>query len=173
MTFNNTLVKTMEALDYLHYMTTLLTDIHTTVTRLTSGVHSLKEGVESFNEYMKVLANLEVNPLIVPLSELPCILLGIKDNINLHPWLALPDDPNDNIWAYYPIMWVSQIVMEGFLIEKSLQIDLYKVYNLPALYPDLEVQFSYVLEGEYLAILTSGLYAVMPTPNEILICLAS
>ena len=21
------------------------------------------------------------------------------------PWLALPDDPN-NIWAYYPIMWV-------------------------------------------------------------------
>ena len=32
---NNTLVKTMEALNYLCYMTTLLTDIHTTVTRLT------------------------------------------------------------------------------------------------------------------------------------------
>ena len=46
--FNNTLAKTMEALNYLHYMTTV-TDMPTTVT---SGVFSLKEGVESFYEYM-------------------------------------------------------------------------------------------------------------------------
>ena len=66
--FNNTLVKTVEALNYLDYMTTLLTDIHTTVTRLTLGVFCLKEGVESFYEYMWVLANHEVNPLTVPLQ---------------------------------------------------------------------------------------------------------
>ena len=48
LTFNNTLVKTMEALSYLCYITTLLTDIHTTVTRLTLGVLSLKEGVNHF-----------------------------------------------------------------------------------------------------------------------------
>ena len=35
--FNNTLVETMEALNYSCYMTTLRTDIHTTITRLTSG----------------------------------------------------------------------------------------------------------------------------------------
>ena len=57
LTFNNTLVKTMEALNYLCYMTTFLTDICTKVTRLTSGVFSLKEGVESFYEYMWLLAN--------------------------------------------------------------------------------------------------------------------
>ena len=93
----------------------------------------------------------------------------------------MPDDPNDNIWAYYPIVWVSPAVMEGFLIvilliphiDKSLQKDLYKVYNLPALHPDLKVQISYVLEGEYLAISTSGMYTVMPTAHEICICLAS
>ena len=44
--FNNTLVKTMEVLNYLHYMTTLLTDILKTVTGLTSGVLSLEVGVE-------------------------------------------------------------------------------------------------------------------------------
>ena len=104
LTFTNTLVKTIKALNYLCYMITVLTDNHTTVTRLTSGLHSLKEGVESFYEYMQVLANHEVNPLIVPLSELQCILLGIKHNIHVHPQLALPDDPNDNIWAYYAIM---------------------------------------------------------------------
>ena len=76
----------------------------------------------------------------------------------------LPDDPNDNIWAYYPIMKVSPIVMEGFLIvilliphiDKSLQMDLYKVYNSPALHPYLKVIFCCVLVGEYLAISTSG-----------------
>ena len=67
--FNNTLVRTMEALNYLCYKT-LLTDIHTAATRLTLGVFSLKEGVESFYEYMWVLANHEVNPLIVPPLEL-------------------------------------------------------------------------------------------------------
>ena len=68
--FNNTLVKTMEALNYLHCMTTLLTDICTIVTRLTLGNFSLKEGVESFYKYMWVLPNHEVNPLVIPLLEL-------------------------------------------------------------------------------------------------------
>ena len=68
--FNNILAKTMEAMNYLCYMTTLITDIHTTVTRLTVGILSLKEGVESFYECMWVLGNCKVNPLIAPPSEL-------------------------------------------------------------------------------------------------------
>ena len=70
---------------------------------------------------------------------------------------------------------MSPIVMEGFLIvilsitlvDKSLQIDLYKVYNLPPLHPDPKVLFTCVLEGEYLAISTSHTYAAMPTSHEI------
>ena len=62
-------------------------------------------------------------------------------------------------------------MMEGFLtvilsiplVDKSLQMDLYKGYNLPVLHPELEVQFSCVLEGEYLAISMSGTYPTMPT----------
>ena len=68
LTFNHYLVKTMEVLNYLCYMTYLLTDICTTVTVLTSGVLSLKEGAESLYEYMQILANHEVNPLMVPLQ---------------------------------------------------------------------------------------------------------
>ena len=72
-------------------------------------------------------------------------------------------------------------MMEGFLIvilsiplvDKSLQMDLYKVYNLPVLHPELKVQFSYILEGEYLAISTSHTYAAIPTSHKICICLAS
>ena len=171
----------MEALNYLCCKTTLLADIHTTVTRVTSGVFSLKEGEESFYEYMQLLANNEVNLFLVPPLELWCVLLDKKTQHSSAPQLVLPDNPDDNIWAYYPIMWVSPIMMEGFpivillitLVGKSLQRDLYKDYNLPALHPDLKAQFSYVLEGEYLAILTSHTYAAMPTPHESCICLAS
>ena len=78
-------------------------------------------------------------------------------------------------------MQVSPIMMECFLIvilsipllDKSLQIDLYKIYNLLAIYPELKVQFSYVLEGEYLVISMFLMYATMPTFQEIHICLAS
>ena len=59
------------------------------------------------------------------------------------------------------------------LFDKSLQMDLYKDYDLPALQPDLKVQLSYVLEGQYLAILMPGMYATMPTPHNIHLCLAS
>ena len=112
----------MKGLNYSCYMTTLLTDTCTAVTRLISGVFSLKEGVESFYEYMKVLANHEVNPLMVPPSYLQGILLDIRYNIHQQPWLALPDDPNDNIWAYYPIMQVSPIVVEEICIFLAYKV---------------------------------------------------
>ena len=49
-------------------------------------------------------------------------------------------------------------------------MDLYKVCNLPALHLKLKIEFTYQLEGEYLAISKSRLYAAIPTAREIRIC---
>ena len=49
-------------------------------------------------------------------------------------------------------------------------MNLYKVYNLPALHPKLKVEFTYELEEEYLAITKNKLYAALPTAREIRIC---
>ena len=95
-----------------------------------------------------------------------------------NPRLQLPEDPNVNIWNYYPIMKITPIVMDDFLliiltiplIDQSLEMNLYKVYNLPALHPELKVEFTYELEGEYLAITKNKLYAALPTAREIRIC---
>ena len=35
------------------------------------------------------------------------------------------------------------------LVDESLQMNLYKVHNLPLLHPDLEIEVIYDLEGEY------------------------
>ena len=75
-------------------------------------------------------------------------------------------------------MKITPIVMNNFLLikltipltDQSLEMDLYKIYNLPALHPKLKVEFMYQLEGEYLAVTKNKLYAALPTAGEIGIC---
>ena len=104
--------------------------------------------------------------------------MDINDKIHSHPRLSLPDE---NIWAYYSIMYVTPIVIEDFLIvmlsilliDKSLKMNHYLVYNLPAFYSELKVQFFFILEGEHLAISEAGMYVKVPTADEINVCLAN
>ena len=71
------------------------------------------------------------------------------------------------------------MVMDNFLlviltiplIDISLLMDLYKVHNLLPLHP--EVQFSYILEGQYLAISKHGVYAAIPNDYDIRICMGT
>ena len=53
------------------------------------------------------------------------------------------------------------IILTIPLTDQSLEMNLYKTYNLPALHPKLKVEFTYELEGEYLAI----------TKKQIICCL--
>ena len=62
------------------------------------------------------------------------------------------------------------IILTIPLTDQSLEMDLYKVYNLLALHPKLKIEFTYQLEGEYLAISKNRLYAAIPTVREIRIC---
>ena len=98
-----------------------------------------------------------------------------------NPRLRLPENPIENVWSYYSLMRVTPVVMENFLaiiltiplVDISLQMNIYKVHNLPTLHPDLKVQFTYELEGEYLAISKNGIYAALPSAADIRICEAT
>ena len=128
--------------------------------------------------YLRVLSSRQVNPLIIPPDSLRKVLVHVKEDMKRNPRLQLPEDPNINIRNYYSIMKVTPIVMDDFLLiiliipltDQSLEMDLYKIYNLPALHPKLKVEFTYQLEGEYLAITKNKLYAALPTAGEIRIC---
>ena len=75
-------------------------------------------------------------------------------------------------------MKITPIVMDDFLLilltipltAQSLEMDLYKIYNRPTLHPKLKIEFTYQIEGEYLAISKSRLYAAILTAREIRIC---
>ena len=49
------------------------------------------------------------------------------------------------------------------LVDQSLQVNLYKVHNLPMLHPTLNVHAQYELEGTYLMKLMEGLFVLLPT----------
>ena len=65
------------------------------------------------------------------------------------------------------------IILTVPLVDKSLQMDLYKVHHLPALHHKFNIQFTYQLEGKYLAIGKHRLYAALPCENDIRICMTT
>ena len=175
---NQSLMVTMKAVQFLRYTVVVITDVRIILSKLTLGVMGLQQNVKAIYEYLRVLSSKQVNPLLIPPDALREVLAHIKDDMKRNPRLQLPEDPNVNIWNYYPIMKITPVVMDDFLLiiltipltDQSLEMNLYKVYNLPALHPELKVEFTYELEGEYLAITKNKLYAALPTAREIRIC---
>ena len=175
---NKTLIATLQDVKFIRYTVAVITDVRIILAKLTLGVIGLQQNVNAIYEYLRVLSSKQVNPLIIPPDALRRVLAHIKDDMKRNPRLQLPEDPNVNIWNYYPIMKITPVVMDDFLLiiltipltDQSLEMNLYKVYNLPALHPELKVEFTYELEGEYLAITKNKLYAALPTAREIRIC---
>ena len=119
--------------------------------KLTLGIMTLDQNVNAVYEYLRVLSTRQVNPLIIPPDNLRKVLAKVKKDMNRNPRLKLPEDPNLNIWNYYTIMKITPVVMDDFLLilltipltDQSLEMDLYKIYNLPTLHPKLKIEFTY------------------------------
>ena len=57
------------------------------------------------------------------------------------------------------------------LVDQSLNIDSYKVHNLPMLHPTLHVHAQYEIEGSYLATVMDGMFITLPTVLNVRLCL--
>ena len=57
------------------------------------------------------------------------------------------------------------------LIDQSLQMNLYRVYNLPMLHPKLNVHAQYEIEGTYLTTVMEGMFISLPSAIDIKLCL--
>ena len=175
---NKTLIAALSDVKFVKYSVAIINDIRIILAKLTLGVMSLELNMNAIYEYLRVLSSRQVNPVIIPPDSLRKVLAQVKEDMKRNPRLQLPEDPNINIWNYYSIMKATPIVMDDFLLiiltipltDQSLEMDLYKIYNLPVLHPKLKVEFTYQLEGEHLAITKNKLYAALPTAGEIRIC---
>ena len=119
-----------------------------------------------------------MNPLVIPPDVLRKVLEQVQEEIQSNAQLRLSEDPYENIWPCYNIIKVTPIILEDRLmvimtiplIDNSLDMNLYKVHNLPMLQPRLGIQAEYELEGKYLAILVHGMYATLPHATDIKLC---
>ena len=159
----------------------MILDAHTIVNRLITGLIVLRNNVERIYRYLNVIASQEVNPVMIPPPPLRQLLAEVQEEMKSNPRLMLPYDPQTEIYKFYEVMKITPVVVEDVLsmlltiplIDKSLQMNLYKVHNLPALHTKLGVAAEYILEGEYLAVDQHGLYVALPDAREIQICLTS
>ena len=151
------------------------------INHLYTAIYALKEDIDALYEYMRVLSTQQLNPLIIPPDILHQVLDQVKDGIRSNARLALSEDPSQNIWTYYNIIKVTPIVMDDYLmviltiplIDSSLDVNLYKVHNLPMLHPKLQIQVVYQLKGVYFATHMHGMYATIPKETDIKLCLMS
>ena len=97
-----------------------------------------------------------------------------------NPRLKLPYDPRaGGIWKYYSVIKITPIVMDKMLVilmtipvlDKSLELNIYQVHNLPAIPPGQEVVALYQLESRYFAIGKHGMYVTLPTEQSVRVCL--
>ena len=163
------------------YVNNLLMDANVIVNRLITGLIVLKNNVEVIYRYLSVIASQEVNPVMIPRPPLRELLKEVQEGMKQNPRLKLPYDPQEEIYKFYEVMKVTPVIVEDVLtmlltiplVDKSLEMNIYKVHNLPALQVKLGVAAEYILEGDYIAVDQHGLYVALPDEKEMQICLTS
>ena len=176
---NKTIQQLMWNFNAMRYETDLLHFFQNKLYRVYTSLYALQSDTESLFEYMRALASQELNPMIIPPDILKNILHKIETDIKSHARLKLCEDPESNIWSYYRTIKLTPIVLEDYLmliltvplINQSLHMNLYKVYNLPMLHPVLHVHAQYEIENTYLATVMDGMFITLPTALDVGLCL--
>ena len=117
---------------------------------------------------------------VIPPLALRNLLLRIEDRMHSNPRLKLPYNPrSEEIWKYYSVVRVVPVVIDKLLVilmtipvlDKTLEFNIYKVHNLPAVPLGQEVEATYQLENKYFTIGKHGMYVTLPTKQSVRTCL--
>ena len=157
-----------------------VTIAQTILSHLQTGTVSIENNIDKIFEYLRIMTNHKATSAVIPPVALRRLLLKIEDRMHTNPRLQLPYDPQTGeIWKYYSVIKVIPIVMDKMLVilmtipvlDKTLELNIYQVHNLPAIPPGQEVEAIYQLENEYFAIGKHGMYVTLPTEQSVRTCL--
>ena len=157
-----------------------VTIAQTILSRLQTGSVSIENNIDKIFEYLRIMSNHKATSAVISPVALRRLLLKIEDRMRANPRLRLPYDPRaGGIWKYYSVIKVIPIVIDKMLVilmtipvlDKTLELNIYQVHNLPAIPPGQEVESLYQLENKYFAIGRHGQYVTLPTEQSVRICL--
>ena len=74
-----------------------------------------------------------------------------------------------------PIVWGDYLILilTVPLMDTSLQVNLYKVLNLPTVHPKLQIEAQYELEGKYFATFKHNMYVALPDEENVRLCIVT
>ena len=176
---NKTLQHLMWTVDAIRYETSIIHYFQAKIYHVYTSLYALRGDIESFCEYMRILASQELSPTIIPPDMLETILHNIENDIKSNARLKLCEDPNTNIWSYYGTIKLTPIVLQDYLmliltvplVDQTLYMNLHRVHNLPMLHPTLQMHVQYEIESPYLATLMGSMYITLPTDIDVRLCL--
>ena len=163
----------------------IYTSYHVTIAQailshLQTGSVSIENNIDKIFQYLRIMSNHKATSAVIPPVALRGLLLKIEDRMHANSRLRLPYDPREGgIWKYYSVIKVIPIVIDKMLVilmtilvlDKTLELNIYQVHNLPAIPPGQEVESLYQLENKYFAIGRHGQYVTLPTEQSVRICL--
>ena len=179
--FEKTLQDIMNSISTMRYEIDLLDHIQISLNRIHSSLFALQSNTDTIYEYLLVLASHILNPMVIPPEIMHTLLQDVQTQMAHNPRLKLFDDVDNNIWEFYENVKVTPIVIGDFLkviltiplFDESLQMNLYKVHNLPLLHPDLQIEVTYDLEVTYFTTLIQGMYMALQDTTNIKHCMVS
>ena len=157
-----------------------VTIAQTILSRLQTGTVSIENNIDKIFEYLRIMSSHKATSAVIPPVALRRLLLKIENRMRTNPRLRLPYDPRaGGIWKYYSVIKITPIVMDKMLVilmtipvlDKTLELNIYQVHNLPAIPPGQEVAALYQLESKYFAIGKHGMYVTLPIEQSVRVCL--
>ena len=154
--------------------------VQTILARLQTGTVGIENNIDKIFEYLRIMSSHKATSAVIPPVALRRLLVKIENRMRSNPRLRLPYDPRGGgIWKYYSVIKITPIVMDKMLViimtipvlDKSLELNIYQVHNLPAIPPGQEVAALYQLESRYFAIGKHRMYVTLPTEQSVRICL--
>ena len=130
---NHILCVIMRSLSEIRYENDLFNYVQLQINCMHNAMHALKDDIDTFYEYLCLLATQRLTPVTITPNILCIMLHHIQEEIRSNAHLQLAKDPDTNVWVFYNIIKVTPVVMEDTLmliltiplIDQSLQMNLH------------------------------------------------
>ena len=135
-----------------------VTIAQTILSHLQTGTVSIENNIDKIFEYLRIMINHKATSAVIPPVALRSLLLKIEDRMHSNPRLQFPYDPQTGeIWKCYSVIKIVPVVIDKLLVilmtipvlDKTLELNIYQIHNLPAVPPDQKVEATYQLENDY------------------------
>ena len=152
------------------------------VLKLLVGMNNIELNIDKISEYLRIMATHKATPTVIPPEALCSLLRKVIQQLRPNLQLRLPYDPEGtSIWKYYNNVRVYPVLTENMLVilltipilDTTLELNIYRVHNLPAIPPGHQLTATYQLEGEYFTVGKHGVYLALPHHDTVVRCIKS